>query len=254
LDSEGILDLTNPIDVPDILATIAKTAEEVVLKAEGRSQEDALKDGYLVRLWDWPTTTDISLKEAKIGISDGASLLLEMRTRPGLRDRIRKLIGTYLPTFLAEVGKELERDQAEVVLPGEVVTRRLDDARRELGRRPDDDSALRTLNLALSDWADYSEMRGDTTSALRAHTEVETLFWRAIERKPNRADYQRDLVVSFVKMSESYPDQARQHLKRALDIVTRLGSEGRLNPTDEWMVEDLRTRKAGKKQVAGGGQ
>jgi hypothetical protein len=47
-----------------------------------------------------------------------------------------------------------------------------------------------------------------------------------------------------VKISEDVPAEARAHLSRALDIARRLQSQGRMNPADAWMIEDL-TRRLG---------
>jgi hypothetical protein len=63
--------------------------------------------------------------------------------------------------------------------------------------------------------------------------------------EPDRADYQRDLIVSCVRISESVPDEARMHLLRALDIAVKLKSQGRLAPPDAWMPENI-TRRLGK--------
>ena len=59
-----------------------------------------------------------------------------------------------------------------------------------------------------------------------------------------RADYQRDLIVSYVRMSENEPTEARMHLSRALNVVRSLQSRGRLASADAWMLDDLTRRLA----------
>jgi hypothetical protein len=58
----------------------------------------------------------------------------------------------------------------------------------------------------------------------------------------DRADYQRDLIVSWAKMSEIEPVRARELLSRAFDIACRLHDEGRLAPADAWLVDELARR------------
>jgi hypothetical protein len=47
---------------------------------------------------------------------------------------------------------------------------------------------------------------------------------RLAQAEPGRADYQRDLIVSWVRMSEIEPARAREHLSRALAIAQALRS------------------------------
>jgi hypothetical protein len=65
------------------------------------------------------------------------------------------------------------------------------------------------------------------------------------QAEPNRADYQRHLMVSCVKMSEIEPAKAHEHLSRAFGIARGLHDQGRLAPADTWMVEDLARRLDG---------
>ena len=62
------------------------------------------------------------------------------------------------------------------------------------------------------------------------------------EQEPDRADYQRDLIVSFVKLAEAEPSGARGYLTRALQIAEALERSGRLNPVDAWIPDELRRR------------
>ena len=53
------------------------------------------------------------------------------------------------------------------------------------------------------------------------------------------ADWQRDLIVSCVKIAEASPDDAQDMLTRAGAIANRLWDEGRLAPADAWMPAAL---------------
>jgi hypothetical protein len=108
IGAEDVLDLANEIDIPDILAAILHQTEVAVLKAEGRDPEKALQDGYLTRLWSWLTRTDVSLgKEVEFAIPAGPKLVVEMKTRPKLRQRVRETVSANLTTFLAEARQEM---------------------------------------------------------------------------------------------------------------------------------------------------
>ena len=65
---------------------------------------------------------------------------------------------------------------------------------------------------------------------------------RLAQAEPDRADYQRDVIISCVKIAENVPEEARPHLSRALDIALHLRSQGRLDPVDVWMPDDLARR------------
>jgi hypothetical protein len=69
-------------------------------------------------------------------------------------------------------------------------------------------------------------------------------YERLAQAEPGRADYQRDLIVSWVKMSDIEPARTREHLSRALAIAHSLYDQGRLAPADAWMVDDLTRRLA----------
>jgi hypothetical protein len=108
IDAEDVLDLTNPIDVPDVIASILLHAESALLVAEGKDPEKALQEGYMARLWDWLKTTDVELKQAEFSIPSGPKLVAEMKTRPSLRLRVRKLLAANLSSFLSEARDELK--------------------------------------------------------------------------------------------------------------------------------------------------
>lgn len=108
IDAEQVIDLANPIDIPEIIAVILQGTEEAVLKAEGRDPDLALQEGYLTRLWNWLNATDVAFKTVEFAIPSGAKLVAEMKTRPSLRARVRETVATHLTTFLRQAREELE--------------------------------------------------------------------------------------------------------------------------------------------------
>jgi tetratricopeptide (TPR) repeat protein len=85
---------------------------------------------------------------------------------------------------------------------------------------------------------------GQGDEARAAYQKSLAIAERLAQAEPDRADYQRDLIVSFVKISESDSLQARRWLSQALSIARALQSQGQLAPVDAWMVDDLARRLA----------
>ena len=109
VDAEETLDLTSKVDIVDVLAAVLAATDAAVLALEGRSPDLALQDGPLTRLWAWLSRTDVSLTSGQLGLPAGASLVVEMKTRPALRERVRGVVASHLSHFLNEVRAELER-------------------------------------------------------------------------------------------------------------------------------------------------
>jgi hypothetical protein len=120
IDAEEVLDVYNPIDVPDVLVAILYKTDEIVLTAEGKDPKEALKDGRFARLWHWLTTTEVELSsleagvEAKAGVEDGAEVsvgakaVLDLKTIPSLRAKVRDKAAANMTRFVAEVRGALE--------------------------------------------------------------------------------------------------------------------------------------------------
>lgn len=110
IDGDSSLDLTNEIDIPDIIAAIMLGVEKAVLEAEGSDPATALETGYFARLWTWLNTTEIELTKAEFAIPGGGpKLVAEMRSRPALRQRVRATLATHLSSFLEDAREELLR-------------------------------------------------------------------------------------------------------------------------------------------------
>lgn len=118
IDAKDSLDLTSPLDIPDLLAMIVHETEREVLQWEGVAPEQALQDGYLVRLWTWLTQTDVEFSKAEYAIPGGPMLVAEMKTRPSLRQRLRQTVATHLGAFLQGVNDALAELSARVVNRG----------------------------------------------------------------------------------------------------------------------------------------
>lgn len=106
IDAEDAFDLTQPIDLPDLIAVLVDAAERVVLEAEG-APPDAAETGFLGRLWRWLTETEAELQ--KIQIDGGPSkLTFEMKSRPAFRQQVRASLAKHFTRFLKEAHQELE--------------------------------------------------------------------------------------------------------------------------------------------------
>ena len=118
LDAERLIDLTNRIDIVDIVAAIVYEAERAVLAAEGKSPEKATSEGYIQRFWHWLTTTDVELGKGSFSVPGGATLSLELKTRPSLRQRVRAVVSSHLTQFLADARAELRRLDERAAVAG----------------------------------------------------------------------------------------------------------------------------------------
>jgi hypothetical protein len=107
IQAEDVLDIANPIDIPDILTAILFSTERAVLAAEGKDVDQGMEQGYLSRFWEWLTTTDVELKGAEFAVPSGPKLVVEMKTRPNLRKRVRDTVAANLTTFLKQVSDEM---------------------------------------------------------------------------------------------------------------------------------------------------
>lgn len=107
VDAEQVIDLSNPIDVPDLIAPIVHTCERHVLDIEGKDPDGAGHEGYLARLWQWLTTTEVELGNSSLGVSGVAGLVSELRTRPSFRTQVRRIVATHLTDFLADAHRYL---------------------------------------------------------------------------------------------------------------------------------------------------
>ena len=81
---------------------------------------------------------------------------------------------------------------------------------------------------------------GWTDRALRRYGELLERHERLAQAEPDRADYQRDLVVSHWRLGLIEDAGGESHLRQALAILVSLKQAGRLNPVDEPYIDQLR--------------
>jgi hypothetical protein len=86
--------------------------------------------------------------------------------------------------------------------------------------------------------------QGDLTAALKSYRDSLAIADRLAKADPNNAEWQRDLIVSYVEMSRVEPAEARRHLTRALEIARNMQSRGKLAPADARMLDELAGRLA----------
>ena len=85
--------------------------------------------------------------------------------------------------------------------------------------------------------------QGDGPAALAAYRKGLAIAEALAARNPRNAEWQRDLIVSFVKLSEVTGD--RSYATRALEIARSMQARGTLAPRDAWMIDELK-RRAGE--------
>mgnify|MGYP006452505559 FL=1 len=65
---------------------------------------------------------------------------------------------------------------------------------------------------------------------------------RLADVNPANVEAQRDLIVSYAKLAEVSPGQG--WWAKGLAVCEQLVAQGKLQPTDSWMLEDLRRKSA----------
>lgn len=112
VDAEQVIDISNPVDIPDLLAPLVHEVERAVLRAEGKDPDNAGNEGYLERFWHWLNKTEIEINKTDLGIPGPKALVAELRTRPSFRQQVRKIVATHLNEFLADARVQIEALQA----------------------------------------------------------------------------------------------------------------------------------------------
>ena len=102
----------------------------------------------------------------------------------------------------------------------------------------------RDVSVALDGLGDVRVAQGDRAGALQAYEQSRAIRDKLAARDPANAEWQRDLIVSNVKLAEVAEEasKAKRHYRAALDVAVALRDAGRLAPVDAWMVEDLEAR------------
>ena len=84
--------------------------------------------------------------------------------------------------------------------------------------------------------------QGELGAALAAYRAGMAIRERLAAADPGNAEWQRDLIVSCVKLAEAEPATAPLSLGRALAVARALSEVGRLAPRDAWMLDELERR------------
>jgi len=108
IDAQDILDLSNPIDVTDIILAVLYSSIKFVAEKEENSVEKALTGGYVRRFWDWLCNTDIKIGQGDFAVPLIGELPFEMKTRPTLRQQIRNTVAPNFQHFIEEAKAELK--------------------------------------------------------------------------------------------------------------------------------------------------
>ncbi len=118
----------------------------------------------------------------------------------------------------------------------------LEIAQRLAESEPERADYQRDLSVSYERIGDVNRELGKGEEARGAYANALEIRERLAESEPERADYQRDMIVSLVKMSETTGSEAVTFLKRAHAIAFSMKKAGIMNPTDEWMIQDLKQR------------
>ena len=100
----------------------------------------------------------------------------------------------------------------------------------------------RDLSVSHNKIGDVLVAQGEREEALKSYRASLAIAETLARRDPANTQWQRDLVVSYYKISETVPEEAYALLTEALAIVQRLSDSGRLAPIDRWILDDLKRR------------
>ena len=83
---------------------------------------------------------------------------------------------------------------------------------------------------------------GEGEKARDAYQSALAIAERLASREPDRADYQRDLAVSYYRMGLLGGDHAATYFTKAHNLLIRMRDRGILQPTDYSFIEELENR------------
>lgn len=107
IDGDEQIDLTSRIDVTDIIAVVVNELERAVVETEG-GKPGRDPTGFFKRIWDRLRAVDPSFK-AEISLVDGpGKLVVEMKSNPRFRQRVRDVIAGHLTEFLADARQAVD--------------------------------------------------------------------------------------------------------------------------------------------------
>jgi tetratricopeptide (TPR) repeat protein len=105
---------------------------------------------------------------------------------------------------------------------------------------PSSADAQRDLSASLERLGDVLFALGDLASARDRFEASLQINERLAKSNPSSAVAQRDMFIAHIRLGNLTGGEL--HLREALRIVLDLQSQGRLNPRDTWMIDDLQKR------------
>jgi DNA polymerase III delta prime subunit len=105
INAENVIDLSDKLNVFDVLAAMVAEVEKEVNAAIGDTTSE--NEGYFFRLWHWLTKTDVQLKGGQFTVPNLGKLTWELKNRPSLRQHIREVVNGNFTQFLSNVELEL---------------------------------------------------------------------------------------------------------------------------------------------------
>ncbi len=93
------------------------------------------------------------------------------------------------------------------------------------------------------------QINGDGEKAIQAYQDGQAIRELLAKRDPNNSGWQRNLMVSYAKLSRIIPGKQKHYLQEALSIALSLNEENRLYRSDLWMIDDLKNRLESASQL-----
>jgi hypothetical protein len=106
IDFEQWLDRYTPVSITDVLRVVAYVLDREAAIAEGKDPDE--DPGYVRRLWDFLSQTDVELQ--KIGFSAyGASLMLELKNNPTFHQKAEDALRVRFQQFASEARSAMQQ-------------------------------------------------------------------------------------------------------------------------------------------------
>jgi len=106
IDFDYWLDRYSPVSITDVLRVVAHVLDREAAIAEGKDPDQ--ETGYLHRLWDFLSRTDLELQE--IGFhAYGASLMLELKNNPTFHQKAEAALRMRFQQFASEARAAMEQ-------------------------------------------------------------------------------------------------------------------------------------------------
>ena len=109
-----------------------------------------------------------------------------------------------------------------------------------------DEGLERDLSVSHNKIGDIFKARGDVDAALAAYQAGLEIAEKLTKRDPANSQWQRDLIVSNVKLAE-LGDDAKQRYQKALGVARKLKDDEHMQPVDFWLIGELEKRLAAAK-------